>query len=84
MELGCIKEDAFRDDLLQEFTTALKERDWVVCLRNPVIYFTGFRNGYDCGALPRVVPKGDCCVEESREMRGVCGMAPFQELVGNA
>ena len=84
MEPGCIKEDAFCNDLLQEFTTALEERDWAVCLRNPVIYFTGFQNGYDCGASPWVVPKGDRCIEESRETSGVCSMAPFQELVGNA
>jgi len=84
VELGHIKEDTFCNDLLQEFTTALEERDRAVCLCNPVIYFTRFQNGYDCGASPRVVPKGDCCVEESRETSRVCSMAPFQELVGNA
>jgi len=45
MKMGGIKENPFGDDPLQEFATALKEGDGSVCLRYPVIYFTGFGDG---------------------------------------
>jgi len=63
VEVCGIEKDTFRHNSLQEFATAFKERDWLVGFCNPVIYFTGFRDGDHSCRMPRVVPKAYSGIE---------------------
>ena len=80
----CSIEDLFRDNPLQEFTTALKEGDGAVCLRDLVIYFTGFWDGDHSCRMPRVMPEAYSGIENGCEVRGGSGVAPLQEFVSDA
>ena len=62
-----VQKDTFQDYALQEFTTALKEGNGAVCLRNPVIYFTGFRNGDHRRRTPGVMSKAYSGVKDGGE-----------------
>ena len=84
LEARGIEEDALRDNLLQEFTTALKEGNGVIRFRNLVIYFTRFQNGDHSCRMPRVMPKAYSSIENGGEARGGSRVAPFQEFVGDA
>jgi len=79
-----IQKDALRNNLLQEFTTALEEGDRVICLRNPVIYFTGFGDGDHSCQTPQVVSKAYSGIEQRGESGGVGGVAPLEKFVGDA
>jgi len=81
LEACGIQENPFRDNLLQEFTTALEEGDRAVGFRNPVIYFTGLRDRDHRCRTPRVMPKAYSGIEDGGEAGGGSGMAPFQEFV---
>ena len=64
LEARGVEENALRDNPFQELATALQEGDGAVCLRHPVIYFTGFWNGDHRCRTPWVMPKAYSGVEE--------------------
>jgi len=84
MEMCGIEEDSFQDNPLQEFTTALKEGDGAVRLRDPVIYFTRFWDGDHSCQTPRVMPEAYSGIENGCEARGGSRVAPLQEFVSDA
>ena len=84
LEASGVQQNSLCNDFLEEFTTALQERDQVICLCNAIIRLPGFGDGDNYGTMPRVVALYDCSIKNGGKLTWRGGMAPFEKLVGDS
>lgn len=81
VEPHCIKQNPLCDNLLKELSTALQERNRLVCLSDAVVWLPWFQDWNNSGATPGVVTPEDSGIKEGGEVGGGRRVAPFEEFV---